>query len=347
MTDNRTNEPSQNETKSGQTFCFTEAQVEAAAKAYPRWIVDHDGPETPWEQESDALKNEYRADARAALVAAQGAAPQAESGPALRACGHPDRHDFVCACIIYPEKAAPVLPSSGVDEDAEALAKYRSRQKQEATNYREWKRQNRGYGIPELLTWAREAQDNVRFAAGWITHDDYRRAAVPQNLIPLLERSLADVDEAALVQVLETHRYKGMGWCECGANVDVRDGYRRHVARAVAEWLKGQGGESRGRATKQRTLKAPLIRAQVALDALPHGSVVLDSYGDAWQVSCDYWYRAYGDDSMVDSFVLAQRAPLKTIYVAPKRVGLPVIGEGFPPVESAGRALAGKEKNDE
>ena len=100
-------------------------------------------------------------------------------------------------------------------------------------------------------------------------------------------------------------------------------------------------------AIRKRPLKAPLIRAQVALDALPHGSVVLDSYGDAWQVSRDYWYRAYGDDSTVDSFVLAQRAPFKTIYVAPKRGGLPVIGDGFPPIESAGRVLAGKEKNDE
>lgn len=98
-------------------------------------------------------------------------------------------------------------------------------------------------------------------------------------------------------------------------------------------------------ATRRRPLKAPLIRAQVALDALPHGSVVLDSCGHAWQLSRNYWYRAYGDDSMVDSFALAQRSPFKTIYVAPKHVGLPVIGDGFPPVESAGRVLAGKESD--
>lgn len=101
------------------------------------------------------------------------------------------------------------------------------------------------------------------------------------------------------------------------------------------------------RATRQKPLKAPLIRAQVALDALTHGSVVLDSYGDAWQLSRDYWYRAYGDDTMVDSFVLAQRAPFKTIYVAPKHVGLPVIGDGFPQLDASEYTNTGKVKNDE
>lgn len=62
---NRTNEPNQNETKSGQEFCFTGAQVEAAAKA----IADCHNPGM-----FEKYPENWRVEARAALVAAQGAA---------------------------------------------------------------------------------------------------------------------------------------------------------------------------------------------------------------------------------------------------------------------------------
>lgn len=68
-TDNRANEPNQNETKSGQTFCFTEAQVEAAAKA----VADADNH--LWTALADRMREKFRGYARAALVAAAGAAP--------------------------------------------------------------------------------------------------------------------------------------------------------------------------------------------------------------------------------------------------------------------------------
>lgn len=103
----------------------TEAQVEAAAKAYPRWIVDRDGYEMPWEQESEALKNEYRAMMRATLVAAASVAPQASSASISQALGFLDHlnaqnhidwisysrlHDLISAI-------APVQPSSTVESD--------------------------------------------------------------------------------------------------------------------------------------------------------------------------------------------------------------------------------------
>lgn len=66
-TDNRTNEPNQNETKSGQDFGFTGAQVEAAAKALRAdegFMAEvHSALEVSW--------SEYIA--RLVLVAAQGA----------------------------------------------------------------------------------------------------------------------------------------------------------------------------------------------------------------------------------------------------------------------------------
>lgn len=77
-------------------------------------------------------------------------------------------------------------------------------------------------------------------------------------------------------------------------------------------------------------LATPFRKAQTALDKLSHGSVVLDRYGDAWQLGEPYWYRALGDDSMISSFELAQRGPVKAIYSAPPRAGLPVINAGFP-----------------
>lgn len=70
-TDNRTNEPKQTKTKSSQDFVFTEAQVEAAAKAIER--IPHIVWNSPTRQDAMTL-------ARAALVAAQGAAPVPSSG---------------------------------------------------------------------------------------------------------------------------------------------------------------------------------------------------------------------------------------------------------------------------
>lgn len=119
--DNRTNEPNQNETKSGQTFCFTEAQVEAAAEA-----MAHANPtaEEPWAEMPEFQRDWYRRDARAALVAAQGAAPQAEVK-----CEHERQERLggarMCSgCGQFASAKtgefapAPVLPSSTVDEDA-------------------------------------------------------------------------------------------------------------------------------------------------------------------------------------------------------------------------------------
>jgi hypothetical protein len=84
MSDNRANEP-------------TPEQVEAAAKA----IADCHNPGM-----FERYPENWRVEARAALVAAQCAAPQAE-------------RDWRLDVVPEPWTApAPVLPSSGVDEDA-------------------------------------------------------------------------------------------------------------------------------------------------------------------------------------------------------------------------------------
>lgn len=61
-------------------------------------------------------------------------------------------------------------------------------------------------------------------------------------------------------------------------------------------------------------LRRDLAKWQEALDRLPNGSVVADFFGDAWQKSREYWYRAYGDDTEVSSYVLAQCGPGKTLH---------------------------------
>lgn len=130
MTDNRTNEPNQNETKSGQEFCFTEAQVEAAAKAM--WELRKRASDPDWEggELDHGIKEIYRQDARAALVAAAGAASQVESE--CRCTYHSeDRGGGHSELMLEPEPTcpehgrdlmAPVLPSRTVDEDALAEA---------------------------------------------------------------------------------------------------------------------------------------------------------------------------------------------------------------------------------
>lgn len=72
-------------------------------------------------------------------------------------------------------------------------------------------------------------------------------------------------------------------------------------------------------------LHPALHRAHVALDAMPHGAVVLDRLGHAWQqgrigsVGDGFWYRSFGDDSYVSSFELAQLAP-----ITPMTAGTPI-----------------------
>lgn len=55
------------------------------------------------------------------------------------------------------------------------------------------------------------------------------------------------------------------------------------------------------------TLRNDLTRAQIALDRMEPGSVVVDEFGAAWQLSgVGYWYRAF-DAPGVPSFEMAQR----------------------------------------
>ena len=67
-------------------------------------------------------------------------------------------------------------------------------------------------------------------------------------------------------------------------------------------------------------------RAQIMLDKLNDGSVVLDMHGHAWQYGGLYWYRSYGDDSMVSSHDLSFSFPFKVIHEPAKRDTLPVVG---------------------
>ena len=68
-------------------------------------------------------------------------------------------------------------------------------------------------------------------------------------------------------------------------------------------------------------------RAQIMLDGLNDGSVVLDVHGHAWQYGGIYWYRSYGDDSMVSSHDLAFKAPFKVIHRAPKQERVLLLGD--------------------
>lgn len=83
---------------------------------------------TAWENLHEFERSGFRESARAALVAAQGAAPQAESEDNVTCrCGHgTGSHDFsdpqepcreiVCDCRGW-FGVSPVLPSSGIDEE--------------------------------------------------------------------------------------------------------------------------------------------------------------------------------------------------------------------------------------
>ena len=73
-------------------------------------------------------------------------------------------------------------------------------------------------------------------------------------------------------------------------------------------------------------MSSEVARTQARLDKLADGSVVLDRFGHAWQLGRIYWYRAYGDSSMVSSYDLAQQGPVRVVHSAPARAGLPVVG---------------------
>lgn len=65
------------------------------------------------------------------------------------------------------------------------------------------------------------------------------------------------------------------------------------------------------------------------LDSLNPGSVILDEHGHAWQSDTCYWYRAYGDDSMVSSYDLAQMiGAVVVVHDAPRRRGLAFTHQG-------------------
>lgn len=74
-----------------------------------------------------------------------------------------------------------------------------------------------------------------------------------------------------------------------------------------------------------RNLQPRLSADLKKINALEPGAVVLDRYGHAWQSArgygpfgstypSGYWYRAYGDDSEVASFEVAQHGPLTVIH---------------------------------
>lgn len=151
MTDNRTNESNQIRQNDAKHFAWSDEQVEAAARAM--WELRKRPSDPVWVggELDHGIKEIYRQDARAALVSAQGAAPQAESEELAWykvAAKHSadsmaearatlqmfaDRVDpFVfdeLSSVLDDQpldyetgdvigEAAPVLPSSTVDEDA-------------------------------------------------------------------------------------------------------------------------------------------------------------------------------------------------------------------------------------
>lgn len=191
MTDNRTNEP-------------TEAQVEAAALAMHRETGPRGG--YGW--------TEYLSQARAALVAAQGAAPQAEcdcgAGPGSAVCKK------VCAT------RAPVLPSSTVidpplhPDEREPIA------------------------LNPLLRGVDLALDRLIrrdcFSERTLRVIDELRDEITHQVLPS-----SGVDEDKLAEVIGrdenyTREIELGGWMLSP----------RLAARAVAAWLRVQGGESRG-----------------------------------------------------------------------------------------------------
>lgn len=66
--------------------------------------------------------------------------------------------------------------------------------------------------------------------------------------------------------------------------------------------------------SRQRSsLRPDLHRAQIKLDELPKGSIVIDEHGAAWQFGGIYWYRAFDSDQPVSSFELAQFGKFRVV----------------------------------
>lgn len=65
--------------------------------------------------------------------------------------------------------------------------------------------------------------------------------------------------------------------------------------------------EKEKKASRRGSLSPDLAKAQIQLDKLPPWSVILDGRGHAWQVDLHgYWYRSFGDDSLISPFELTQ-----------------------------------------
>lgn len=60
-------------------------------------------------------------------------------------------------------------------------------------------------------------------------------------------------------------------------------------------------------------LRPDLARALRTLNEQKPGAVVIDTDGDAWQLSLGYWYRAYGTIGPYSSWDLAFHAPITVV----------------------------------
>ena len=65
---------------------------------------------------------------------------------------------------------------------------------------------------------------------------------------------------------------------------------------------------------RKRSAANAAEREQIKLDQLPRNSVVLDASGHAWQNGGMYWYRAFGDDSMIGSWEMRPYGPFRVIH---------------------------------
>lgn len=115
-TDNRANEQ-----LSGNTGQFTEAQVEAAAKAAYEFDADVSelfgrGFTRDFDGMPQWAKDTHLDKARAALVAAQGAAPQAESADYLNPHTHPRRAELVAVIDDEAGSYDPITTGCGYHE---------------------------------------------------------------------------------------------------------------------------------------------------------------------------------------------------------------------------------------
>ena len=180
-TDNRTNEP-------------TEAQIEAAAKEFERvWDENIDSFDPEQHDSMSYIKTAMRA----ALSAAQGAAPQAESDQPWNDPSDPNSPQFDSPW----EKAAALIKS---------------------IRCAQW----------DILE--RRDQEDVRDEINGLI-DRLDELATTMLAAPVLPSS--GVDEDKLAEVIGR------------ASVDyspMLDEEAQHLARAVAEWLKGQGNAARG-----------------------------------------------------------------------------------------------------